>query len=145
MRHSLFCLLLAGVFLVACNGGPTVFRGRVVIAQGNLSLLDPDTATDQGRPCEAIRIVSFATMDAGLLDVTVDWTSASNDLFTVLARDSCTCFDILGQFDCDIRGRITNEKPGRLTLTGPAGAYTLVVINLGPGAESASYQIGLTR
>ena len=90
--------------------------------------------------------LSFTTAATGTLDVTVDWTLAANDVDVVLTRGTCS-FEQLFALQCNVVmvADSATTKPERLRLPGAtAGAYTLMIINIGPGDESASYQIVLS-
>ena len=150
-RIGMFVALPCLVSVLACGGsgspagptGPT----RAVIAQGSVQLGDPATALSQDRLCDILAFVPFTTSAQGALEVTVDWTHASNDVDVLLERGDCNCALALAG-DCqDLAGsESTTAKPERLAVANlSAGGYTLVVANAGPGRESASYELALTR
>jgi hypothetical protein len=92
--------------------------------------------------------VTFATTASGTLEVTVDWTFASNDVDIFVARGSEPC--TLETFNNRSCGFIATEesttlKPEKLTIPNfAAGSYTLYVANFGATDESASYHLVLT-
>lgn len=148
--------LFASVLATACGGGggggtgsPAAPTGpsRSLIAQGSVQLAAPVTAISQGRFCDIFGFFGFTTSAPGTLDVTVDWTFASNDVDVHLERGECNCSQAQAGACQDVAGsESTTAKPERLSVPNlAAGAYTLVVVNTGPGSESASYQVGLTR
>ena len=88
----------------------------------------------------------FTTTATGTLDVTIDWTFAANDVDVILTRGSCS-FDQLFAMQCNVAlvADSVTAKPERLRLPGAtAGAYTLFIANIGPGDESASFQVVLS-
>jgi hypothetical protein len=105
------------------------------------------TALVEGRLCDILAFVPFTTSAQGTLDITVDWTFASNDVDLYVERGECTCDLALANTCQDVTGSdSTTAKPERLTVPNfSAGSYTLVVANAGPERESASYEVGLTR
>jgi hypothetical protein len=90
--------------------------------------------------------VPFTTTQAGSLDITVDWTYAANDLDVFLVRNDCSFDDFFDEVCLPIALSIsTTAKPERVHFGGAAaGVYTLFVGNVGPGDESASYQVVLS-
>jgi len=89
-------------------------------------------------------LIPFTTPATGTLDITVDWTSAANEIDIYLAQGSCT----VEQWpDCAWAtwSESRDFKPERLRfLGGFAGSYVLEIGNIGPGEESVSYQVVLT-
>lgn len=89
----------------------------------------------------------FTTTASGTLDVTVDWTFATNNVQVYLAQGKCT-IDQVNQGTCTYAGlsESATAKPERIHLTNlAAGTYSLMIGNRGPNAESLSYQVVLTR
>ena len=82
----------------------------------------------------------------GRLDVTVDWTFATNDVDVYLARGVCS-FDQFFDDMCDVIATAESftAKPERLSVASAGmGSYTLFVGNFGPEDESLSWQVVLT-
>jgi hypothetical protein len=101
-----------------------------------------------GGPLEAgdVGMEQITTNAAGRLDVTVDWTFATNDIDVLITRGVCS-FDQLENGQCNIAAFSVSAtaKPERISVSGAAaGTYTLFVENLGPGDDSASYQVVLS-
>ena len=135
--------------LPACGGGgggsggvttpstpPPTPPPPVVVSQG------------QGFPLEAdfVGRVPFTTSRTGLLEATVDWTFAANDVDVALVRGDCT-FEQFEAIQCPVLAFSvsTTAKPERIRSDGAAaGSYTLFVENAGPGDESVSFQVVLT-
>jgi hypothetical protein len=127
--------------LPSCGGGsstpstPTTPQ-TTVVAQGSGTL-----------QVDFIGAVNFSTPAAGRLEVTVDWTFASNDIDIAVFAGSCTATQIIN-LACGAPAAFSDSlnKPERLSIaSAAAGAYTLGIENLGPGNESLSYQVTLTR
>jgi hypothetical protein len=138
-RLALACAVL---FLPACGGDsptappPTTLPppppAPVVVAQGSGAL-----------PAEDIRFVQFTTTAAGRLDITVDWTFASNDVDFALVRGLCDGEDLLDG-TCPPLGltESVTAKPERLSIAGAtAGQYTLFFANFGDRDDSIAYQV----
>ncbi len=91
---------------------------------------------------------TFATTSTGTLEVTVDWTFASNDVDIFVARGTEPC--TLQTFNNRTCGFVATEesltmKPEKLTIPNlAAGSYTLYVANYGSSNESVSCHIVLT-
>jgi hypothetical protein len=81
----------------------------------------------------------------GTLEITVDWTLASNDLDISLVKGSCT-----GEmYDADTCVYMAfadslTAKPEKLRVSVAAGTYTPLVDNFGPGDESGAIQVVFT-
>jgi len=108
----------------------------VVVAQG------------QGFPLNAgfTGRVPFNTSRGGLLEATVEWTFASNDVDVALVRGDCS-FAQLEAAQCPILAfsLSTTAKPERIRFDGAAaGSYTLFIENTGATNESVSFQVVLT-
>jgi hypothetical protein len=111
----------------------------MVITEGSFTLPYSSEIIISGRR-------EFTTSRTGTLEATVDWTDASNSVDVIVTRGICS-FDQLNANECDVASftRGTEPKPRRVALAGqPAGSYTLIIGNEGPGDESVSYQIVLT-
>jgi hypothetical protein len=110
---------------------------QTIVAQGNSG----------GLEAGFLRVMpSFSIRAAGTLDVTVDWTLASNDVDVYLARGACSFQQFIAD-RCDIASfsESATSKPEKLNVANAsAGAYTLLIGNHGPTAESISFQVMLT-
>ena len=118
-----------------CPPPPSPFPfGKTLVAEGSLSRLARTTLAS----------VPFRIPTLGLVDVTVDWTLATDNVDVYVALGSCT----VDQFNtCRFvaYSESTSAKPelvGVSQLT--AGEYTLLIGNRGPDEESVSYQVFLT-
>ncbi len=156
---ALACALVLGLALVlpSCGGGsggstsPTTPatpppRVRNVILQSTFSGLEPfDTS-------EMVWFDPFTTTATGDVDITVDWTFASNDVDVFLARgtvgqaQSPACQE--DRPDCPLELVASTEtlsKPETLTIFGlAAGSYLVVVVNFGTTVESGVVLVGFT-
>ena len=93
-------------------------------------------------------LVAFRTLtisSSGVMEITVDWTFAKNDLDIALVRGACTqqMFDAGA---CDFVGFADSAttKPEKLRLNVAAGTYTPMAVNFGPDDESGAVQIVFT-
>lgn len=141
----------AGLALVAllgaCDGSttgpnppppppPITLPPPSVVSQGGGSLKAGFTAM----------VPPITTSVAGALDVTVDWTFATNDVDVLITRGSCS-FPQLENNQCNIAAFSVSAtaKPERMHVTGAAASvYTLFIENTGPADESVSYQVVLS-
>jgi hypothetical protein len=85
------------------------------------------------------------TVPAGNLQITVDWSSPTDDLDIVLSNPACDTLAFAAGV-CKVLGsERTNVKPERLSMTTTATAYRLFVVNLGPQAESGTVVVRVTQ
>ena len=92
------------------------------------------------------RTFSFTTSATGDLEVTVNWTLASNAIWVLIADGSCTA-DQFNNDECQfaVDSRTSVPKPRVLTIpNAAAGTRTLIIWNQGPGEESVVFQVVLT-
>jgi hypothetical protein len=113
---------------------PTTLPAPSVILQGSQSI-------------EAFYLWAwdFTTSRAGTIDITIDYTYTSNVILVWVARGTCTW----EQFDAEqctyAATSFTGGKPRKVSVTGAAaGAYTLLVGNVGPDDDSIAFQVVLT-
>jgi hypothetical protein len=141
--------------LFGCGGGgngPTSPTPRppvrnVIVEEGFADLPPVDSS-------EEAFFLHFVTGLAGDLDITVDWTLASNDVDFVLVRGtleqalSPACQEDADTPECPLQLVATAEtfsKPEVLTIANAAaGDYVVAVVNFGTTAESGVIVIGLT-
>jgi hypothetical protein len=125
--------------LAGCGGGsgspsaptPTPGPVRTLIAQGSQSGIAPAST--------GVIYSLVVTVSANaVLEATVDWTSASNQVALVWAQGDCSTDP-----NCSpIVQNVTTAKPKTLATPNlAAGNYTLAIVNLGTTNESVSYQI----
>lgn len=110
-------------------------------------MMDSDVAIRQTGGVDYVT-VNITTFAAGTLEVSVDWTIASNDLDVYFFRGTCNPTQI-AQGVCGnpfAQSESATAKPERLSSAGlAAGTYTLVITsNIGNSAESGSFQVFLT-
>jgi hypothetical protein len=119
-----------------------------VIAQGSLSFQAPTTES------VFFAVVPVTDGSAGAWEATVDWTFATNTLWMYVANGSCTAAQFASN-DCPntsacacqfaVRSEEATPKPRVLSVANPAGTTrTLIVVNIGPREETASYVVRLT-
>jgi hypothetical protein len=138
------------LMLPGCGGGgsasnlPTMPTPRTpvrtVLFETTFSDLDP--AATSGLSL----FVSFPTSVAGDLDITVDWTFATNDMDLYLYRGANCTPRKLNPTDClFVAQAITLRKPEVLTLANAvAGSYVLEISNRGTTLEAGVVIAGLT-
>ena len=156
---ALTCALALGCALVlpGCGGSsggstsptttptprPTV---RNVVLQSSFSGLEPfDTS-------EMLWFDAFITNATGDVDITVDWTFASNDVDVFLARgtvaqaQSPACQEDRPECPLELVAQVTTlSKPEVLRISGlAAGSYLVVVVNFGTTNESGVVIVGFT-
>ena len=145
------------LFVTACGGdsggsppsGPsTVTPTPRLVQQGTLNLAAP-----QGDDVY-FAVASITDSASGGWEATVDWTNAANELWMWVATGSCTVqqfarddcpFDATCPCQFAVRSEVATPKPRVLTIhNAPGGTRTLIVLNVGPGAETANYRVMLT-
>jgi hypothetical protein len=131
-------LWIAG--LTACGGG-----SDPIVRPTPTPTPTPPVVLSSGGGALEVGFIAMAqpivTTSSGALEVTVDWTFATNDIDVLLARGACS-FEQLDAGQCNIAASATSAtaKPERVRTSGAAGTYTLFVENNGPADDSASYQ-----
>jgi hypothetical protein len=123
---------------VAPPGPPTPpVPGSSVVAQGRVSIDAPPT-----QPGVVRAFIPFTLPAAGHVDVTIDWESPLNRLDFSAYQGSCSTVPCAG--DIVMTSQQYDVKPitGYNTLS--VGDYTIRIDNLGPGSETARYEVRLT-
>lgn len=163
-RSYLVAVTLAAS-LGACGDGPTVVKtcpaGQIGTPPDCITpcpagttgtppnCIKPSVVLDKGEGQLPARVALFrplATTETGAFDVKVDWTFAANDVDVFLASGTCSFEQFIAD-QCTISAMATSTtaKPETVRLANqPAGTYTLVVANFGPGDESIAYQVVFT-
>ena len=85
---------------------------------------------------------NFTTSRTGTIDVTIDYTYATNQILVWISRGTCTA-DQFAANQCDFAATsFTGSKPRKISVTGAAsGSFSLVVANLGPDDDSIAFQV----
>ncbi|MGD8894727.1 MAG: hypothetical protein PVJ73_01710 [Acidobacteriota bacterium] len=148
-------LLVAATILPGCGGRGTSSPSPVTTPRPRVrSVIAEETFTLPPRESSnAVFYLHVATAVTGDLDITVDWTFASNDVDLGLARGtleqalSPACLE--DDFaDCPLElmaTAFTPNKPETMTVIGaPAGDYIVAVGNLGATDESGVVVVGFT-
>jgi len=90
-------------------------------------------------------VADFSVPEAGTLHITVDWTSAADDIDLVLSNPACDAIALVAG-TCKVFAREeSNLKPAQLTLPTTATGYRLFVVNRGPSDESGTIVVTVTR
>ena len=134
-------LLLAvlGMILPSCGGdsgtGSTT-PSRTVVGSRSFSL----------GVLEAMALdVSITGSGSGTLDATANWSFAADDVDLYVTSTGCANF-LTDNCSVQAQANSTTNKPERLTLTVTAGNnYRIWVVNFGPGFETGTVEVGLTR
>jgi hypothetical protein len=112
--------------------------GSTLVAEGDVALDAPVS-----QPGAVRRYVPFKVQAFGLVDVSLDWSSPSNQLDFSVYVSPCTDIGACGAIVPGFTSPF-GVKPllgsGKIT----PGDYTLRIDNLGPGGESGHYDIRLT-
>ena len=148
LTPAIAALLL--VALVGCGGGGGGGGSSVTQSTSLAPTPAPPVVVHQGTgwTLEAATIgwTVFTTTKAGALDVSVDWTYASNDVDVLIARGTCNG-DQLEANQCSILTYSISEtaKPEKAHAdSADAGTYTLFIENTGDRDDAVSFQVVLT-
>lgn len=116
---------------------PLASPAGAVVAEGTV-LLETPSARSRYIPFEL-------PQDASRIDITVDWTSALNEVSFVLYHGSCSGTSFCGGLGYIPLPSVRDVKPVRNSATNlSAGGYTILISNSGPGAETVRYEVRLT-
>jgi hypothetical protein len=93
-----------------------------------------------------LAMVTFRSDSASAFSSRTDWMSAANVLATFLMRGRCTMEQVLLESgncgeNAAIAKNTSRSKPSTLSASLQTGDYTLVIVNGGPGTETASYRL----
>lgn len=146
MQRSV-CRLVGGLVLAVCVAGcgdsPTSPGGGL---QGSV----PQTLLKGGLPSMEVLTLfaagTFTTPASGRVEVTVDWTSPTNNIDVYVTKGTCTV-DQVNDRTCNfaILSESTTARPEKLSATLDAATYSLMIGNRGPTTETASYEVTFTR
>jgi len=130
------------------SGPTTVTPSPRLVQQGTFNISAPE---GDG---VFFALASMSDSSTGRWEATVDWTNATNELWMWVANGVCTVeqfsrddcpFDATCPCQFTVRSETAVPKPRVLTIaSAPGGTRTLIVLNLGPGAETANYRVMLT-
>jgi hypothetical protein len=119
-----------------------------LLQQGTMNLSAPKDDT------VPFSLASITDNASGRWETTVDWTDPANELWMWVANGVCTTqqfarddcpFEATCPCQFTIRSEVATPKPRVLTIpNAPGGTRTLIVVNLGPKEETASYRVMLT-
>jgi hypothetical protein len=141
--------------LFGCGGGggsnpmaSTPVAQRRLLTSGTFQLTDPATAfaSTGGLLSSDFAVVPFNVGTAGTLDASVNWTFASNDIDIAIVQGNCTLEQAVAD-NCgtELVTGVTVTKPETVRTSVSTGPHTLVLLNLGPGSESGTFEIFLTN
>ena len=119
-----------------------------LVQQGTMNLSAPKDDTVH------FSLASITDNASGRWETTVDWTDPANELWMWVANGVCTTqqfarddcpFEATCPCQFTIRSEVATPKPRVLTIpNAPGGTRTLIVVNLGPKEETATYRVMLT-
>jgi hypothetical protein len=146
IRTAALLLALAAPACGSSSGlsGPDGPLTRTVVASGEL--VGVPSGEGGNNPVPATRTVAFSVPAGGAMEATVNWGAAANRFTIAFYPAGCTAGQ-LGSGGCQplLQGD-SSQKPAYVHLHAEAAAaYTLGIVNLGPGTDSASYEVTLTR
>lgn len=125
----------AAAGLAGCGGDSgTAPSGTPQVVEGTVNL-----------PPLNLDAISFQINRGGVLSSRVDWNDPTNDIDTGLLPSTCTANQIVTDAaGCAEEDAVAFEdslsKPSQFTAPVTPGAYTVVLFNLGPGADTVSYR-----
>ena len=119
-----------------------------LVQQGTMNLSAPKDDTVH------FSLASITDNASGRWETSVDWTDPANELWMWVANGVCTTqqfarddcpFEATCPCQFTIRSEVATPKPRVLTIpNAPGGTRTLIVVNLGPKEETATYRVMLT-
>jgi hypothetical protein len=132
--------------LAACGGGsnpggptPTLSPTPTPCAQ---KVLDSDSGP---LPSRNLVYFDFSVPESGRLDVTLDWTNASNNMGVyVTPANTCTLAEFNARSCNFVIRSETGAKPRKVSANVAAGNYRWLFGNFGTTDESVSYQVVLS-
>ena len=124
------------VLLTGCGGdSPMSPSSMPQVVQGSVAVQGIDLV-----------VVHFQVNRQGTLSSRVDWNDSGNDIDTGLLPGTCSVAQILievaGCGEADALAIDDGfDKPSRFTAPVAPGAHTLLVANVGPTPDTASYRL----
>ena len=137
-RVALRLWLAASLGLAGCSGGR------------NLLVPVTDTVFEYRQEFTSLArfrtfIADFVVPAPGTLHITVDWTSAADDIDLVLSNPACDAIELVAG-TCKVFGRDqSNLKPAQMTMPTTATGYRLFVVNRGPSEETGTIIVTVTQ
>ena len=102
-----------------------------------------------GIPAQTVVVEDFSVPDSGRLDVTLDWTIASNPIgFYLVPANTCTTVAEFNARSCNflVRSEPSATKPRKISTPNfAAGNYRWLVANYASQQESVSFQVVLQK
>jgi hypothetical protein len=140
-------ILLSTGMLAGCGSqqGPV---GDLVVQLGQGQFVNLAPSGDGKNVTAATPTVFTATFTvntAGFVIATVNWTSASNVLLPGIFPGTCTADAIVSHACAPVLGsgsRTLTATSAQAGVSLGAGSYVLGIVNLGPGAETGTYEFG---
>ena len=140
------CILTA-LLITGCGSSLSGPSATVqALARGSFTLRDPATSFAQSGTFPDILAITFSLGGSGLLSASVTRTSVDNNVGFVVLQGTCGAQTI-----ASCGSRVAGPVESRTTTAAyenPAftpGPYTWLIYNLGPGAESGTYEMTLKK
>jgi len=164
---ALLAMVIAAATLGACGGGPEVSEVCTppktgsppncvcptgMRPEGDTCVTDCTTTNvyqdSGGIPARTLVYDDFSVPDSGRLDVTLDWTVASNPMgFYLVPANTCTLEEFNAR-SCNfvVRSEPSTTKPKKISTPNfTAGNYRWIIGNYSADQESVSFQIVLQK
>ena len=151
---ALWCCVSGLLCIMGCEGStgnpgdPSPLPTPRVVQQGSFPLAAPEGDTVY------FAIVPIPESSGALWEATADWTSGTNTLWMWVANGVCTVeqfekpecpFEASCPCQFAIRSEVATPKPRVLSISNATAATrTLIVANIGPGAETVNYRVMVT-
>ena len=147
-RHAAGALAVASlVGLAACGGGSNPPGAPSTPAPTPTPCAQKVLDSGNGQlPTKTLAYYDFSVPETGRLDVTLDWTYASNTIGVyVTPANTCTLAEFNARSCNFILRSETSAKPRKVSVTGvAAGNYRWLFANFGTTDDSISYQVVLS-
>jgi hypothetical protein len=131
--------LVMGVILAGCGSGSPLAPRPVSVVVFQYQAQFSDLARFH------VFVADFSVPESGTLDITVDWTSSTNDLDLVLSNPACDTTALAAGLCKVFASDSSNVKPARIRIATTATAYRLIVVNRGPGPETGTVDVKVTQ
>ncbi len=132
---SMLVVVYAVVGLAGCDGDSGMSPSPMPqVIEGSIDL-----------PPQFFDAFSFQINRDGTFSSNVNWGDVGNDINTALVRGLCTADQVIAEADgCREEDALDSDdsldKPSVLTAQVTAGTHTVVMFNLGPGADTLIYR-----
>jgi hypothetical protein len=155
-RTAALVTIVASIFVTGCGGDSDAPSSPTRVNTPAPRLVQEGSFTLPAPEADGVYFALATMTDAssGKWEATVDWGNATNELWMWATNGACTVeefsredcpFDATCPCQFAVRSDVATPKPRVLTIpTAAAGPHSLIVVNLGPAEETASYRVTLT-